>query len=66
MGHYDDGPSDKEVEMEKIRRMAQEYRYITDNYEVLNTKLADLNIHDLLDILDKLKGAKEVARWSRM
>ena len=62
--YWDQSP--KEIEMEKVGQMAQEYRYITDNYEALNTKLADITVYQLLEILDNLKGAKDRAKWSRM
>jgi hypothetical protein len=66
MGHYDDDPSESELEMRKIGTIAAEYRYITDNYEALNTKLADINVYQLLQILEKLEGARKRAAWSRM
>jgi hypothetical protein len=56
----------REIQMKKISQMDQEYRYITDNYEALNTKLSDITVYQLLEILDNLKGAKERAKWSRM
>ena len=52
-----------EIDREKVRQMEQEYRYITQNYDILTTRLADITVYDLLLIIDELKGARERARW---
>lgn len=62
--YWDDEPTSKEIEQNKIRALEIEYRYVTNNYELLNTRLADINVYDLLQILEDLKGAKERARWA--
>jgi hypothetical protein len=54
-----------ETDRQRVLDLEQEYNYITDNYTYLNTKLADITVYELLHILDKLKGAKERARWSK-
>lgn len=59
--HWDETPG--EIDREKVRQMGQEYRYITQNYDILTTRLADITVYDLLQILDELEGARERARW---
>lgn len=57
--------SDHDYDVEKANELLLEYRYVTDNFEILNTPLEGLKLNDLLLLLDKMNGARDKAKWKR-
>ena len=51
--------SDHDYDVEKANELLLEYRYVTDNFEILNTPLEGLKLNDLLLLLDKMNGARD-------